>query len=430
MRVVLLSVLFTLSMLSRVQSSGITVQMTASSTEVVVGEPVTITIRAFDPDRFAGIQLVLPSLSNFGQDEPTDVTVSTDVVDGIPQVVYQQQIILYAYRSGTFVVPPARVRLPETPLMSEQLFESQPLVINVRPLPSPRPTGFTNAVGTLTASTQIDRTALEASKTLGLQLIIAGNGNLQVIYPPALLLNLEEWRAMPPRRVLSPDRKRLAFEWTLIPRRSGQLKISTPPFAWYDPTAMVYRTLPSQEIHIAVAPGLPTASVLPTLPVAALVPTSSGTLSIPPLSDADLLRAAAPRLWPDAALWLIPPFISLCVFVAVKLASRPLRFRRRRSPPSADLHSELIRAVQLPPIQAFPLLDAVLQQGLQRYQPPDQALDVWLRTLPEPLYKRILRLRQDLANARYAPASADDVKEWARAVLLVLRQLEAFLERS
>jgi hypothetical protein len=430
MRAALLSMLLVLTVLSYAQSGAIIVQMTASDTDVVVGEPVIISIKAFDPDRVAGIQLIPPPLSDFGQDHQTDIAVSTDIINGIPQFVYQQQITLYPHRSGTFVIPPAQVRTPETPLTPEQFFESSPLVVNVRPLPLPSPAAFTNAVGTFAVSTQVDRTTIGANESLQLRLAIVGDGNLPVIRPSELYLNSGDWRALPPQRALAPDRKHLSFTWTLIPRRSGQLEVSTPPFAWYDPTKLAYQTLAPRAVQITVGLGLPEASDSPSsLPAAPHLTLDGPPAAMPIDVNADLLRAAVPKIWPDITLWLIPPAVSLSVFIVSRLSKRPQPVRRRRAAPT-DLRSKLVHAVQLPPVQAFPLLEAALQHGLQRYQPPDQDLDTWLHSLPVPLSTRILRLRQDLSDARYAPASAEDVREWARSVILVLRQLEAFLERS
>lgn len=410
------------------QTSLIVVEMTVSPTTAVVGQPVMVSIRALDPNRTAGLRLVPPSLSEFGQDPPDDVVVAFEVINGLPYTVYSQQITIYPNRSGTFVIEPARAQLPETPLTAAQSIPSAPATLNVLPLPQPVPNGFTNAVGDLIVTSQIDRTSIRPNESITLTLSITGDGNLSVIRPPQLNLTSDLWRVLPPRRTLAPDRRALSFTWTLLPLQSGSLPVDIPPFAWYDPTAAAYRMAEGRVIIVNVAPGL--ASSAPSM---ITTPTNTAPTPVaPPVTwSSDAFTAITPRLWPDAPLaWVLPLGLSIIVFGLAAVVKRPIRQRPSRPTASAHLRTDLTRAIQLPPAQAYPLLEQTFRRELQKRQPQGEDFDLWLQSLPAPLRERIIRLQQDLADARFAPASRDDVRLHAQAIFRILRQLDTFSERS
>jgi hypothetical protein len=409
------------------QTSPIMVEMMVSPAAAVVGQPVTVSMRALDPNRTAGLRLVPPPLSEFGQDQPDDVVVTFEVINGLPYTVYSQQITIYPNRSGTFVIEPARAEAPETPLMAAQSILSAPAILNVMPLPQPTPNGFTNAVGDLVVTAQIDRTSIQPSESITLTLTITGDGNLAVIRSPQLNLASDSWRVLSPRRVVSQDRRGLTFTWALLPLRSGGLPVEIPAFAWYEPAAAAYRALQSQVVVVNVAPGLTSSS--PSLITA---PTSAApTPAAPPANWVSTSFAAiAPRLWPEAPLaWILPLGLSIIAFGVATVVRRPIRQRPSRSAASGQLRADLTRAIQLPPVQAYPLLEQTFRRELQQRQPRGEDSELWLQSLPAPLRERITRLQQDLADARFAPASRDDVRLHAQAVFRVLRQLDTFSER-
>ncbi len=409
------------------QTSPIVVEINVTPSAAVVGQPVTVSLRALDPNRTAGLRLIPPSLSEFGQDPPSDTTVALEVLNGVPYTVYSQQITIYPNRSGTFVIEPARAQIPETPLTASQSIPSAPATLNVMPLPQPAPNGFTNAVGDLVVTSQMDRTSIQPNESITLTLSITGDGNLSVIRPPKLSLAPDSWRALPPQRAFASDRRSVAFTWTLLPLQSGNLTITTPAFAWYDLAKADYRTLESQIMVVNVAPGL--ASSIPSVISA---PTSlAPTPASPPLTWAkDQFAPITPRLWPDAPLvWILPFGLSLLVSGLAAVVKRPIRQRRRRPAASAQLRADLIHAIQLPPVQAYPLLEQTFRRELQKRQPQGEDTALWLQSLPAPLRDRIASLQRDLADARFAPASRDDVRLHAQTIFRVLRQLDTFSEQ-
>lgn len=415
---------------SRAQTGTVIVQMTVSPSTVVVGQPVVVSIQALDPNRTAGLRLLPPLLSDFGQAPPDEPSTSLEVIDGIPHTIYRQQITIYPNRSGTFVIAPARAQIPETPLTAEQTFASGAAVLTVMPLPQPIPDGYTNAVGAFAVTAQVDPTAIPSTGSLTATLVISGEGNLSMIRPPRFDASQESWRVLSPRRILSADRKRLVFEWTLLPLQSGSLSVTLPAFAWYDPAAG-YKSLESSQVTVTVGPGLNNSLVQNATATPSAAQTSFHDVTIPFDTADESLAAIVPRLWPEnVVLWLLPLGCTLVMFIITTVIKRPVRIPSRRAVTSSDqLRSDIISAVKQPPVRAFPLLESIFRRELQKHQNPDEEWEVWLQSLPEPLRMRITNLLQSLADAKFAPASRDDVRLHAQAVIRVLRQLEIFSEQ-
>lgn len=426
---ILLFVLLAVTQL-RAQTSTVIVQMIVSPSTVVVGQPVVVSIQALDPNRSVGLRLLPPLFSDFGQDPPDEPSTSLEVINGIPYTVYRQQITIYPNRSGTFIIEPTQAQIPETPLTPEQIFASSAAVLNVIPLPQPTPNGYTNAVGELAVTAQIDQTAIPSTGSLTAALVISGEGNLAMIRPPQFDAAQDWWRVLPPRRVLSADRKRLVFEWTLLPLRSGLLPVALPAFAWYDPTAG-YKSIESSQITVTVGPGLNNSPTPNTTAVPIATQTSFHDVTILFDTADESLEAIVPRLWPEnIVLWLLPLGCTLVVLVIVTATKRPLRTPSRRAVANSDqLRSDILSAVQQPPARAFPLLEGIFRRELRKHQNSDEEWEVWLQSLPEPLRMRVTDLLQSLADAKFAPASRDDVRAHAQAVIRVLRQLETFSEQ-
>jgi len=61
---------------------------------------------------------------------------------------------------------------------------TNPLVINVKPLPANKPESFANAVGTFSLKSSINTTNAKANEALKLTLEISGTGNMKLIRNP------------------------------------------------------------------------------------------------------------------------------------------------------------------------------------------------------------------------------------------------------
>ncbi|HVP14296.1 MAG TPA: hypothetical protein VMS88_02055, partial [Terriglobales bacterium] len=137
---------------------------------------------------------------------------------------------------------------------------SQPIGVRVRPLPPSAPPGFGGAVGALSVGWSADRAATSQDVPVTVRLDVRGVGNLPLLETPTLVCPDGEVYAgttddsLPQAGTLTPGRRR--FQWNVLAKRIGTLRISAPPFAWFDPASATYRTAAPAPVAVTVGPPL------------------------------------------------------------------------------------------------------------------------------------------------------------------------------
>jgi hypothetical protein len=146
----------------------------------------------------------------------------------------------------------------------EVVVRSTPVKVSVRPLPPGAPGGFDGAVGVFEVSWSIDRASTARDVPASARLEVRGVGNLPLLHVPKLESDavevfsgtVEDSLAAP--GTSTPGRRR--FQWTVLPRREGQIEIEPPQFVWFDPAAGAYRRANLAPATLEVTPPLNTAS--------------------------------------------------------------------------------------------------------------------------------------------------------------------------
>lgn len=139
--------------------------------------------------------------------------------------------------------------------------QSTPIKITVKPLPvDTRPISYNGAVGNFTMKATIDKASLTTDDALTLKVVIAGQGNVNLLngpkidipgsfekYDPKITDNIEK-NSNP----LSGSRQ---FEFALMPLEAGEHIIPPVEFSYFDPAAHAYKTIKSKAFTIKVSPG-------------------------------------------------------------------------------------------------------------------------------------------------------------------------------
>ncbi|MEA5127817.1 MAG: BatD family protein [Proteiniphilum sp.] len=135
---------------------------------------------------------------------------------------------------------------------------TNPLSINVKPLPANRPSSYANAVGTFTLKSGINSTAVKANEAITIIWEISGTGNMKLIRNPEIEFpnNFEVYDPTVTNSLnvttngLTGIRK---IEYMAIPRYEGSYTIPAVEFAYFDPAKNRYETLtmPAQNLQIA-----------------------------------------------------------------------------------------------------------------------------------------------------------------------------------
>ncbi len=327
-----------------------------------------------------------PSTTGFwaeGYGDPVEYRVNTGHGPG---VVTERRARLYPLAPGPVTIGSAAIVVSlssSDPFATEpgRPFEirSQPVKLDVRPLPPGAPAGFANAVGAFRWSWSLDRGHTTKDQALTLQLDVRGTGNLPLLRTPTLAPpDFEVYAStvddsFPPAGEAQAGRRR--FQWTLMPRRTGVLHLAPPALAWFDPATGAYHSaeLPALEVEVlAAGPGSGT---------------DRDASAFPPVFGRDPARPGARPAWP----WLFA--------LAGALAAFAVRTWRAANAPDPDgperaRMRELLRAVGL-------------AHGPDFWIAADEAVR-WV----ERRGGQVLRLREDIAAARYSgrPLPEDDVR--------------------
>lgn len=138
---------------------------------------------------------------------------------------------------------------------------SNPLRVQVLPLPQEdRPPEFQGAVGDFSISGELDKSEVKANEALSLKVRISGSGNLAGLSEPRVSFpsSLEVYPPKVEQQIRrDPDgiSGEKTFEYVLIPRRPGPVRLEPVKLAYFDPDADAYRISRAPELSVQVAPG-------------------------------------------------------------------------------------------------------------------------------------------------------------------------------
>jgi cold shock CspA family protein len=193
-----------------------------------------------------------------------------------------RKTLLFPQKSGQITIPSGRLemvfsvpsgRSVTTFFGSQELMVdvnktlvTNPVVINVKPLPANRPASFANAVGTFTMKPNINTTQLRANEAISLRLEISGTGNMKLISNPVVEFpsNFEVYDPTV-TNALNVTSNGLTgirtIEYMAIPRYEGNYTIPPVEFSYFDINTNSYKTLTTEEYSLQIAKGDPTGIV-------------------------------------------------------------------------------------------------------------------------------------------------------------------------
>lgn len=215
--------------------------------------------------------------------------------------------------------------------------QSQPLTLNVLPLPSEgRPSDFNGAVGHFTLDVTAAPTDVAVGDPVTVRSTIRGDGSLDGIAAPAIVAS-QALRVYPAQTSQSPDTPAARiFEQVVIPLRDGPLTVPAPRWSYFDPQARAYRTLTPAPITLTVRPSA-TAKAAPEIvggtPVAPAEPARPETLG----RDIVFIKDAPGTLRPIGARLYRSPFWWILQLVPVVAWAGIAAWGRRQSRLSGDV---------------------------------------------------------------------------------------------
>ena len=263
-----------------VSDEDIFLTLDLSRTNVVVGEPITATLKLYQRVNVAGFENVtFPDFNGFWSQEieaPTNIEFAREVYDGqIYNSALLRKFILIPQQQGAVKISPAdlvcliNVRVASA---GNSIFDgffddyrtirkrvtSREITVNVAPLPAGAPASFAGGVGTFEISARLSKDVLKTHEAGSLVVTVTGTGNVSLLEEPKVSFppDMEVYDTKISDRI---DNTGLAgskyYEYPFIPRSYGDFVIEPIKYSYYDVNAKKYVTLETPAIPLTVEKG-------------------------------------------------------------------------------------------------------------------------------------------------------------------------------
>lgn len=407
-----------------------------------------------------------------------------ETINGKQWEVFTFKTAIAATRSGKFEIGPVRtnalVAVPrrhgssrsrspfdifnlDDPFLSDPFFRdpfgnltqqeripvvSEPVALEVKPLPPDAPPSFAGAVGNFTMATEAKPKTVQLGDPITVMATISGRGNFDRVSAP-VLEDDAGWHKYPPSAKFKQDDDvgisgQKTFESVISPNEG---KTAVPPltFSYFDPAKEQYLTLRSEPVPIQVAGGAPAAAASQPATAskvgAATPPPGPVTAATPPprdilyqLSERPTAVQSFTPIYQERAFWLAQLIPLVCLVAAAGWRIRTARSENRDARRVAALQSEVadltrrLRRGDISPNEYFPQASRLVQvkTALARNLDPNVVdvetaarafdLDEAERAKLRHIFEQSDELRYSGGGNGHEPVSADQRREILRFI--------------
>ncbi|WP_321331518.1 BatD family protein [uncultured Bacteroides sp.] len=268
---------------NNISSKDLFITATASKTNIYEQEAFLLTFKIYtlvDLRNFTNVKL--PDFKGFHSQEvelPNNSKWELEHYNGSNyHTTIYRQFVLFPQQSGKLVIEPARFDASiAKAVQSADPFDAffnggsnyvevkksivtPQITINVNPLPSNKPAGFSGGVGSFNLTSSINSKAVKTNDAITIKLIISGIGNLKLIGTPEIKFP-EDFEVYDPK---VDNKVRLTkdglsgskvIEYLAIPRNPGSFKIPAVEFSYFDIKSKSYKSLKTEEYEVKVSKG-------------------------------------------------------------------------------------------------------------------------------------------------------------------------------
>lgn len=411
------------------------VEASVDNPEPYVGAPVVYTFRFYRDPRSGGLprqpRYSAPAFTGFWNKYAPDQSSATERIGDRIYEVAELKTVIYPTAPGPVRIEPAKLSIPSGFFNAGATLETEPVDLQVRPLPDGAPEGFDGAVGRFRIDAALDNDRAAVGEPLGLTVSLRGEGNLDALPDPRWPELPAGWRDFEQRATLDSRAEggrvdgEKRFERLLIPGQPGSSTLPPIRYVFFDPDAGAYQTIETAPLEVAVMPGAASGDAAAGAGGAGSGRGAEGSggsadpsasAAIPDVltyGQAGLLaRPPAALMW---LLWLLP----LALLAGDRLWTRQRRRRaaaRAAAPARAQAYAsaraKLDRAAKAGP-EAPALAERALRDYLAaRLERPAAGLssealaaDLRARGIAPSLIERVTRCLATAEAARYAGAA-------------------------
>lgn len=267
-----------------ISSNDLFMRLSLSRMEVVIGEPITATLKIYQRANVVGFENAkFPTFNGFWSQEtyvPNNIEFKRESQDDkIYNTAVLRTYVLIPQQSGTITIDPAElvclVNIRTAPSTSNSLFDSffqdeyrtirkrvtTPAVkVKVNPLPAGQPASFGGGVGNFGISARLTTDNLKTHDAASLVITVSGRGNVALLEEPKVNFP-PDFEVYDTKTTENTDKSNggtsgsKSFEYPFIPRSHGDFTIDPVEYSYYDVNAGKYVTLRTEPLHVKVAKG-------------------------------------------------------------------------------------------------------------------------------------------------------------------------------
>lgn len=267
-----------------ISSDDLFMRLSLSRSEVVVGEPVTATLKIYQRANIVGFENAkLPTFNGFWSQEtyvPDNIEFKRESLDDkIYNTAVLRTYVLIPQKSGIITIDPSelvcvinvKVNNSSSGSLFDQFFQDDyrqirkrvttPVVkVKVNPLPAGQPASFGGGVGNFGISARLTTDNLNTHDAASLIITVSGRGNVALLEEPKVNFP-PDFEVYDTKTTENTDKSNggisgsKSFEYPFIPRSHGDFTIEPVEYSYYDVNAGKYVTLKTDPLHIKVAKG-------------------------------------------------------------------------------------------------------------------------------------------------------------------------------
>ena len=254
-------------------SSDLFIRLNLSRSDVYIGEHIVASVKLYTRMDLGGLNEVkYPDFKGFYKEDLETPPLTSLQRENISGTIYGtgivQQFLLFPQITGEITIDPVEItamiqqRVGQSdPFFGDffssyrnvpKVIASQPVKINVMPLPGVRPADFSGIVGNISLSASLNKDSVNVNDALNFKITISGTGNLKLAGLPSFKLS-PDIEIYDPK--ISDNIKNSAggtsgqktFEFVLIPRHYGEFTIPPVTYTFFNTATRQYEKLSTPE---------------------------------------------------------------------------------------------------------------------------------------------------------------------------------------
>jgi len=330
----------------RISADDLIVRVSFSKSDVYEQEPVVATIKVYTKFDISSFMVTTqPAFEGFLTEElPVSLQVEMEHYNGQNyHTAVLKRLLLYPQRSGKLSVNSGKYDVTivqyetinmgffrtQRPVERQVTTSSNAATLQVKPLPEPKPAGFTGAVGHFNVETSLEPELLRTNEAAVYSYSVKGTGNIKFLSEPTIQFPVGIDAYTPKTdiqaQVVGGSNMSGTFrtDITFVPQEVGNFTIEGTPFVYFDLDSKSYKTIEVSDTPIRVLRG---SSAAPISQQTTIDNTIDDILHIKPVNSANQTHEIS-YTFCKAYYWFAYIIVALILVVLIIVYRRQIRLQ-------------------------------------------------------------------------------------------------------